>query len=368
MSEPRKIILILGNGFDIDLGLKTKYKDFYISNFCPKNYPAPIIRHLNSKWADNLDSVRWYDLENELLEYALHGDNSDVISVHERNYILSHSESQINQEVNYIGVRDEVASLAEKGYLIVASVPFFTVSVPYKDDYSLSALERDKKALHLIKEGLRNYLNTLVRDENYTSSVAYQVLALLDEEAVKGDFVNIYSFNYTPLLVMSRTPDAAKVFYVHGSCKEGRIIVGTRDEQLLNEDYDFLQKSFDTAYYPPALVEDLKDADEVVFFGHSIGENDRQYFKAFFKQQTEYLHPRRINITIFTRDDSSETQIRRALQKMTDWNLSTLFGQNNLQIIKTQNLKEDQEKLFDFLVKHGKNELATREFIGKHIK
>lgn len=193
------------------------------------------------------------------------------------------------------------------------------------------------------------------------------MLALLDEVAVRGDFVNIYYFNYTPLLVMNRTPDAAKVFYVHGSCKEGRIIVGTRDEKLLNEDYDFLQKSFDPAYNPPALVDDLKDADEVIFFGHSIGENDRQYFKAFFKQQTEYLHPRRINITIFTRDDSSETQIRRALQKMTDWNLSTLFGQNNLQIIKTQNLKEDQGKLFNFLVEHGKDELATREFIGKHL-
>ncbi len=34
MSEPRKIVLILGNGFDLDLGLKTSYKDFWESEFC----------------------------------------------------------------------------------------------------------------------------------------------------------------------------------------------------------------------------------------------------------------------------------------------------------------------------------------------
>ena len=47
MTEPRKVVLILGNGFDLDLGLKTSYKDFWESNNCPRNYPAPLIYHLN---------------------------------------------------------------------------------------------------------------------------------------------------------------------------------------------------------------------------------------------------------------------------------------------------------------------------------
>ena len=65
----RSIVLVLGNGFDLDLGLRTSYKDFWESNDCPKNYPALLIKHLNEKWPDNLDKVKWYDLENELLEY-----------------------------------------------------------------------------------------------------------------------------------------------------------------------------------------------------------------------------------------------------------------------------------------------------------
>lgn len=371
VSEPRKIVLILGNGFDIDLGLQTSYKKFWESDFCPKDYPAPLIKYLNQCWPENLDAVKWYDLENELLNYFLsrkdNPDYPDVVDQYEVQFL-----SIVKPELWHFGIYskyiEQAKSLFKKGYITFDNSPLQNMRIPYHNDMLESSIWRDKQAIRLIKDGLRYYLDTLVRPEKFTSSIAYQVLAFLDEEAMKGDFVSIYSFNYTPLLVMSRTPDAAKVFYVHGSCKEGRIIVGTRDEQLLNEDYDFLQKSFDPAYNPPPLVEDLKNADEVVFFGHSIGENDRQYFKAFFKQQTEYLHQRRIDITIFTRDDSSETQVRRALQKMTDWNLSTLFGQNNLQIIKTGAIKEDQKKLFNFLIKHGKEEMATHEFIGKLLQ
>ena len=49
---------------------------------------------------------------------------------------------------------------------------------------------------------------------------------------------------------------------------------------------------------------------------------------------------------------------------MTNGNLSTLYGLNNIQIIKTGDLEEDQRELYDFLVKHGKGEMPTREFIG----
>lgn len=66
----RKTVLIIGNGYDMDLGRKTSYKNFWESAFCPKDYPAPLIAHLNGKWKDNLDAVKWYDLENELYNYA----------------------------------------------------------------------------------------------------------------------------------------------------------------------------------------------------------------------------------------------------------------------------------------------------------
>ena len=96
MAEPRKIVLILGNGFDLDLGLKTSYKDFWESEFCPKDYPAPLIHHLNQRWPDNLDAVKWYDLENELLNYykGLHNlkDGEDILT---EDFIAAHGRPDI---------------------------------------------------------------------------------------------------------------------------------------------------------------------------------------------------------------------------------------------------------------------------------
>ena len=124
----------------------------------------------------------------------------------------------------------------------------------------------------------------------------------------------------------------------------------------MNDDYDFLQKSFDPNYNPPSLVYDLLSAQEIVIFGHSIGVNDRQYFKSFFQKQTSTSNPSRKKITIFTRDGKSEIEIKRSLQQMTDHNLSTLYGLNDLQIIKTANIKDDPSELKAFMQEHIKDD------------
>lgn len=367
MTEPRKIVLILGNGFDLDLGLKTSYRDFWESEFCPKDYPAPIIHHLNQRWPDNLEAVKWYDLENELLNYYNEICHSiripDVITQEEKKFIINVNPAYLSYGVDQQYI-EAANSLLQKG--ILKENPRFVPQyiMPYRDDLMESSIWRDRKALQRIKEGLCQYLSSLGYPKDESKTIAFQVLAFLDTEAEGGSFVNIYSFNYTRVQLNGRAPDAAIIHYMHGSCSDGRIIIGTRDDKEYDTNYDFLQKSFDPSFNPPALVADLQDADEVIIFGHSIGENDRQYFKAFFTQQTSYLNTKRKDIAIFTRNSDSELQIKRSLQGMTGGNLSTLFGLNNLQIIKTGEIEEDQRKLYDFLVKHGKGEMPTREFIG----
>ncbi len=371
MVEPRKIVLILGNGFDLDLGLKTSYKDFWESEFCPKDYPAPMISHLNEKWIKDKSDVKWYDLENEFFVYyrdiVSKGTRKDVIDQNEVKF-LKLVKPELWQYGTYGEYFSQVKSLFDKGFITLDNGYHQTMSIPYHEDMLESPIWRDQRAFQLIKERLCKYLSTINLPRNASSTIAFQVLAFLDEEAGKGSSVNIYTFNYTRVQLNGKAPDYAQVHYLHGKCSDGKIIIGTRDDQSLNESYDFLQKSFDPAFNPPALVEDLKEADEIVIFGHSIGENDRQYFRSFFKQQTDYSHPNRKDITIFTLNAHSEIQIKRALEMMTDWNLSTLYGLNNIQIIKTGNIQEDQQLLYDFLVKHGKDNYRTREFIGKLLQ
>lgn len=371
MSEPKRIVLILGNGFDLDLGLKTSYKDFWESDFCPKNYPAPLIHHLNQRWLDNLESVKWYDLENELYFYVkkqnLGNSHRDVITEKELAFLKIVKPELISFGI-YSNYNNEINSLLQKGILITDIHQPQVYCIPHQKDMMKTPLERDIIALGLIKKGLCDYLKQVGFPKNKETTLAFQVLRSVLQASRAGNLVEIFSFNYTWLWIREHTVDEIEVYNMHGRCDEGNVIIGTRDDISIGEDYSFVQKSFDPLFYPPHLVSSLQAADEIIIFGHSIGENDRQYFKTFFKQQVSYSHITAKEITIFTKDHISEVQIKRALQNMTDGNLSTLFGQNKMRIIKTDELKEDINNLRhfrEFLLSHYKEEHFTEEIVGK---
>lgn len=368
MNEPRKIVLILGNGFDLDLGLKTSYKDFWESEFCPKDYPAPLIHHLNQRWPDNKQAVKWYDLENELFNYYMSIPDSsrgiDIITDEERNLLEEFTEYKYG--CGWFNDRLElVVSLINKGVLSYDGNPLGRVREHLKEDALKSSIWRDRKALGLIKEGLCKYLKSISGQPFESNSVALNVLLAANCAREDGDFLSVYTFNYTPLLVDYGNGFQNVVHYVHGDCAKGRIIIGTGDSGDYDKNYDFLQKSFDPTFNPPPLVADLLEADDVIVFGHSIGVNDRQYFKAFFKRQTDYSQTHRKEITIFTLDEDSEVEIKRSLQRMTDNNLSSLYGLNHVEIIKTTRIKEDPSQLRAFLSRYISDETHVKHIINQ---
>jgi hypothetical protein len=251
----------------------------------------------------------------------------------------------------YENHNDIIQSLYEKGAFILYKNTLHCVFDDYKKDFLLSPILRDKKSLYLIKEGLCRYLSTIDSQAKRDNSMALQVLFAANCAREADNFLNIYSFNYTKLPVYYGNGFESIVHYVHGNCEKGKIIIGTKDDEYVNS-YDFLMKSFDPKFNAPSIVSDLLEADEVIIFGHSIGENDRQHFEAFFKQQTDVTHPKKKDIIIFTRDEESKVDIKRSLQKMTGNNLSTLYCLNHIEIIKTSDFKEDRDSLVKFFSDH----------------
>lgn len=363
-NEFRKIIFVLGNGFDMDLGLKTSYKDFWESKYCPRNYPARIIKHLNNKWSDNLDAVKWYDLENELLEYfryvkANYYISTDFLTTKEHTFLKAVDPHCLIRGY-YEEYEEQIRELTRRGIIQFNDLGFNAyMTIPFLEDLKKSGQERDKIAVGHIKQGLCDYICEAVKEKINDNSCAFFTLFSLAKAKETGNDVKIYTFNYTSLPNPYDYSQESNTYHIHGNCNCGKIIVGTQDSDEFNKEYDFLQKSFDPNFNPPALVYDLLDADEIVIFGHSIGVNDRQYFKAFFQQQTSTNNPKRKRITIFTRDENSEIEIKRSLQHMTDHNLSTLYGLNDLEIIKTAHLKENPQQFKDFMTRHIKDDVQV---------
>lgn len=348
--NPRKIVLIIGNGYDLDLGLKTSYKDFWESPYCPKDYPSPLIRHLNNRWEKDIDKVRWYDLENELLAYVKEGDKTDIINEEERSYLKDNSNSQLYIKRQYSDIDELFSSLTKKGIILLARNG--GVDVPYRDDLMQSVLWRDKHALQLIKESLCKYLISLEKTSPKPNSIPYHLLLSLIKSSGAGNSIDIFTFNYTPFQSFGRSLRGINIYYMHGSYDSYRIIIGTRDDLSISNEYDFIQKAMDDSFSPPGIVPSLNEADELIIFGHSLGENDRQYFAPFFRKQANVDNHIKKDITIFTKDHQSVFEIKRALQRMTEGNLSSFFSNNLPIFIKTANIEEDQKLMYDFLINH----------------
>ena len=67
MDEHRKVILVIGNGFDMDLGWKTSYKSFAISDFWPFKDDK---KDLGGYLETHSKSDKWFDLEALLRSYS----------------------------------------------------------------------------------------------------------------------------------------------------------------------------------------------------------------------------------------------------------------------------------------------------------
>ncbi|MCQ2231092.1 MAG: bacteriophage abortive infection AbiH family protein [Paludibacteraceae bacterium] len=339
---PLKRVLVLGNGFDLAVGRKTSYKDFYDSMYCPKFYPAPLIDFLNQKLGDKLDGVRWLDLETALQEYAsllikqdcLMQDDIYVLKFYKIPYYRM---SLPNNDKKY---SSNIKKLLEKGYMMyVENAGFPYYEIPYREDVELSMMEREKKALELIERGLMNYLNAMSAVES-NHFIIHTLKHYLENPVCS----KVYSFNYTPVgnLLTDKAAQASEyddsILYVHGSVIKGHVIVGAKDGNY--EDYDFVQKSFDSQFNPPPLLMDMMEADEVVIFGHSLGDCDSQYFQPFFQRMISSFDHKKKKIVIYTYDENSEIDIKRNLNKLTDNHLSWLYSMTEFKIIKTK--KEDE--------------------------
>lgn len=318
-----KKILILGNGFDIDLGLKTRYSDFANSNIWKKlmenslQYDPDLLGELlNAK-----ETEAWFDIEKTMNGYVR----------------------------------------ALKQDYLVADI-----------------IDKDKSNFIKVSESLSLYLKKEQKERALEAgSFAAQVLHLISEV---GGF-EYYTFNYTSLSSIAKSCgikiDSSKITHVHGSLENDSIILGilTDPADPIHEQYSFMYKDNSRFYMSNNMYEDFDKADDIIFFGHSINGMDFPYFKDFFIKQSgmdgEYKSK---HITIFTYDDASNQQIRNSIRNA-HVDLTQLFRRNDIKFIQTKQLyanDKNEMRKFDSFVHRlnnikASNPIATMPNINRNM-
>lgn len=284
-------ILIIGNGFDLDLGWKTRYSDFAKSAYWPlRNSTTSLWNDLEEFLIKHKEIDKWFDLETALGEYAS------------------------NVKSNHLGLE-----------------------------------EQDKMTFNKITQGLCDYLKNEEQKDINTHSAAARTL-----KGILSDIYNfkIYTFNYTSLKnIIRKLKHYQNINYehVHGCLDDNSIILGVEDQRPLQKGYSYLYKTFNYHYSSHPIQHDLHEANEIIIFGHSLGNNDYHYFQSFFKAQCEegLAREKGKKITIITYDENSRIGILEQLREMNNKKTNLLFSQNNLQLICTKN--ENDPKLLKFL-------------------
>lgn len=291
-------ILILGNGFDLDLGIQTKYKQFADNNdFWPFNesfsFEEDSLPYYLNTHKNQVDT--WFDLEELLACYASESQNLSKEKI-----------AQAKQDFS-------ILSNALKKYLIQQENLFVE-----RMRESLGCARRVKPA-HLILQLFRTKKVRTIYTFNYTNAyrIANQFVLNFDDE----------------------------IHHVHGSTREDNIILGTGDQRQIKNDFFEFYKSASPFYESNNLVEDLNTADEVYIFGHSLGKNDHDYFSEFFKMASKTVHrpfaPGKIKIRLFTFDQNSEIELKKQLMALTDNHLIGLYAHCDFKILKTDTKYQD---------------------------
>lgn len=115
-------IIIIGNGFDLNLGLKTSYKDFiesdYFQSLAEEN--NSLAEYLMSK----ADLNNWVDIEKEITEYSIRIQNTDpnvkshfqALKTSLANYLKEAQEGEVDQDSQAFKMIKEEIETADKIY------------------------------------------------------------------------------------------------------------------------------------------------------------------------------------------------------------------------------------------------------------
>ena len=260
-----QLALIIGNGFDIDMGLPSKYSDFAKSpefndlvkrmrdTYNIEEQDKSLVLQLQKAYAKS----NWFDIEEEI-----------------HKYVQTHT-----------GLNDEMIGLVRS--------------------------EFDE-----LKKALTNYLNRITT--NFTANKEKLSTFLIYKLRECPLTVTEIYFNYTYPHEFLKMPFQEEIFngaqhwctFVHGRLRDNDIVLGCdlQKGENVNRQLSFMYK-YNQLHRANHVARSILEAKEIIFFGHSVNEMDFCYFKEFFKVASASPNPIR-HLTMITYDEESERAIK----------------------------------------------------------
>lgn len=256
------ITFLLGNGFDIGLGLNTGYESFYEEYSKNQTSENPNINSFKEMLKDrNLDEQK------KIIDWA---DFEKAFGQHSANF-------SIEEKSDYI----------ERFEDFVASFNTYLENEEQRLDFSDSTL-----IVKTMETAVTTYFHIRVADRVFVQNIY--------NTADSKRIYNFISFNYTKSvdectrilkqhLSSNSARDVGKVLHIHGFIEEN-MIMGVNDaSQITNEDFakdeDIIreivkpqQNSDVRANYEKQVIDTINNSNIICVYGMSIGDTDKKWW------------------------------------------------------------------------------------------
>ena len=328
----KKKLIILGNGFDLACGLKSRYYDFFSSRLnedliSDLDYVMPYFKtkmYNDNVWFRTLFSLRENDRSYmKQAERKICYGSGEVHRIYEtvRNSGLTfwdfvfyfskyRDDSKEFSDYDWCDVENrmleffqtpeelkEIPSfnrLDSVGTLLCLHLAYY---LPRKTsvDSNKDMVDYFYNELRIFERQFSKYINSLSDDNNYRKNAVDKMYNIsiqhIDKTADRADS-KIFSFNYTDPF----TRKGLDVINVHGKAATKSIILGIDQEKILPNVKSFrFTKTFRqmtetklSKNYKKSILPAKEEVDEIAFFGHSLSEFDYSYFQTIFDHYDLY--------------------------------------------------------------------------------
>lgn len=273
-----KVLHILGNGFDLNLGLKTSYKDFYDYYKSVKSSNNSV-NNLKTNISNNYKN--WSDLEIALGQYT-----EEFKTVDDFDEVF---EDIIEQLAEYLKREEAKFDSAE-----VDKEKFFENLV--KPEVFLSVAENNL---------IRNYKNKFINNTWVVDIVTFNYTTVIERIIEQKKNIKIGHHQKDNITVTLRG-----VEHIHGDV-DNRMVLGVNDvSQLKNKEFHqnvdvleaIVKEKCNLAYghtIDNHFKAKISQADFICIFGASLGDSDNMWWELI----GERLKKEKIPIIIFTRGE-----------------------------------------------------------------
>lgn len=329
--------LIIGNGFDLNLGMVTDYRSFFkklkADGFFTKHTNNPLLQFINAKG----EKEKWYDFEGVIQEYATRGEQAVNLKMIDKLLPIIDKALELDEESfkeikdykHLCGIVLEFDSVIEytskNNYLDFAADYDIREKCVYikkaLSQYSEEQRYWVKEAMRLLKDELVAFLKS-AKINNEENSLAFMIffsimgiydagykgltMKLSDySKKYQGSFPDfkIVSFNYTDTIsnlvkflqrikfdsrIDLETDDLKENFYrIHGAL-DSEVIFGIDSECDIPNAFISLRKSNHISINAKQRFSDIiENSKRIIIFGHSIYGIDYEYYADFLEKNKD---------------------------------------------------------------------------------